>query len=307
MYDVIIIGSGPAGLTAGIYSTRREMKTLIIGKELGGQLIWASGIENYPGFEQIGSFELIEKMSNQATKLGAEIKNMEVLEIKKEADTSFTIKTASGSFKSKTLIIAMGLSPRRLAVPGEKELNGKGVSYCANCDGPLYKGKIVAVIGAGNAALDAAEILSKIAAKVYLINRGHDFKAFNVLVKTVEARENIEILLDAETKEIVGENKVEKINLINRLSNETREVKVDGVFIEIGRIATTDIIADLVERNEQQQIIINSHAETKTPGMFAAGDVTNTEIKQITVAVGQGTVAALNAYQYLQLKADKRL
>jgi len=305
MYDVIIIGSGPAGLTAGIYSTRREMKTLIIGRELGGQLIWASGIENYPGFEQISSFELIEKISTQATKLGAEIKNTEVLEIKREADDFFTVKTTSEVFRSKTIIIAMGLSPRRLSVPGEKELNGHGVSYCANCDGPLYRGKIVAVIGAGNAALDAAEILSKIATKVYLINRGRDFKAFDVLVKEVEARENIEILLDMETKEIIGENKVEKINLANRLSGEIQEIGVDGVFIEIGRVAATDILADLVDRNEKQQIIINNHTETKTPGIFAAGDVTNTEIKQITVAVGQGTIAALNAYQYLQLRANK--
>lgn len=305
MYDVIIIGSGPAGLTAGIYSTRREMKTLIIGRELGGQLIWASGIENYPGFEQISSFELIEKISTQATKLGAEIKNTEVLEIKREADDLFTVKTTSEVFRSKTIIIAMGLSPRRLSVPGEKELNGRGVSYCANCDGPLYRGKVVAVIGAGNAALDAAEILSKIATKVYLINRGRDFKAFDVLVKEVEARENIEILLDMETKEIIGENKVEKINLANRLSGEIQEIGIDGVFIEIGRVAATDILADLVDRNEKQQIIINNHTETKTPGIFAAGDVTNTEIKQITVAVGQGTIAALNAYQYLQLKANK--
>lgn len=305
MYDVIIIGSGPAGLTAGIYSTRREMKTLIIGKELGGQLIWASGIENYPGFEQINSFELIAKMSEQATKLGAKIISSEVSEIIREDDSFFTIKTVSEVYRSKTIIIAMGLSPRRLSVPGERELNGRGVSYCANCDGPLYKGKVVAVIGSGNAALDAAEILSKIAAKVYLINRGHDFKAFDVLVKAVEKCTNIEIIYNAETKEIGGINKVENIKYNELLNNKINKINVDGVFVEIGRVAATDIVAPFVERNEQQQIIVNNRAETKTLGVFAAGDVTNSEIKQITVAVGQGTIAALNAYQYLQLKNDK--
>ena len=198
----------------------------------------------------------------------------------------------------------MGLSPRQLAVPGEKEFNGRGVSYCANCDGPFYKNKTVAVIGNGNSALDAAEVMSKIAQKVFLINRGQDFKAFDTLVNEVKKRENIEIVYDADTKEIVGENKVEKLIYTHLLTNEEREIKTDGVFIEIGRIATTDLVADFVERDKQKQIIVNDVMETKTPGLFAAGDVTTVQYKQITIAMGQATIAALSAYQYIQMNAE---
>jgi thioredoxin-disulfide reductase len=307
MYDLIIIGSGPAGMTAGIYAARREMKVLIIGKELGGQLIWASEIENYPGFLNIKSFELIQKMREQALASGAEMRDGEIKKIERQSDGTFNLYTNKETFQAKTIIIAMGLSPRRLAVPGEEELNGKGVSYCANCDGPFYKGKTVAVIGGGNSALDAAEVLSKIAAKVYLIHRSEAFQGFEALVDEVKARPNIEIILNAETKEIAGADKVEKIKLLDKNSGEEKEISLDGVFIEVGRIASTDIVSDLVERNDRAQIIVNTKTETKTPGLFAAGDVTDTEYKQITVAIGQATTAALSAYQYLQLKEGKKV
>jgi thioredoxin reductase len=198
MYDVIIIGSGVAGMTAGIYTSRREMKTLIIGKELGGQLIWASEIENYPGFESISSFDLINKIKEQTVKLGVEFKDSEVQRIEKDKDGIFTIYASKKSFRAKTLIVAMGLSPRRLAIPGEIDFSGKGVSYCANCDGPFYRGKDVVVIGGGNAALDAAEVLSKIAKRVYLVHRRETFRAFETLVNEVKKRPNIEILFNSE-------------------------------------------------------------------------------------------------------------
>ncbi len=162
----------------------------------------------------------------------------------------------------------------------------------------------MAVIGNGNSALDAAEVMSKIAQKVFLINRGQDFKAFDTLVNEVKKRENIEIVYDADTKEIVGEGKVEKLIYSHLLTNEEREIKTDGVFIEIGRIATTDLVADFVERDEQKQIIVNDVMETKTPGLFAAGDVTTVQYKQITIAMGQATIAALSAYQYIQMNAE---
>lgn len=305
IYDVVIIGSGPAGMTAGIYASRREMKTLIIGKEVGGQLVWAGEIENYPGFEKIGSFELINRMKEQTLKLGVEMRDTEVQNIEKTAEGNFLLYTSRETFEARTVIIAMGLSPRRLAVNGELEFSGKGVSYCANCDGPLFKNKSVVVVGGGNSALDAAEVLSKIASQVYLVYRGDKFKAFDALVAEVESKNNIEIILNSEVKNISGNQSVEKVLVVNSKTTEEREIAVNGVFIEVGRIASTDLVSGLVDRNEKNQIIVNSKMETKTTGLFAAGDVTDCEIKQITVATGQATIAALTAYQYLQLKSGK--
>jgi len=302
MHDLIIIGSGPAGMTAGIYAVRREMKTLIIGRELGGQMVWANEIENYPGFEKINSFELINKIKQQAVNFGVEMKNDEVKKIEKTVDGNFLLYTNRETFEAKTVIIAMGLAPRRLAVPGEIEFNGRGVSYCANCDGPFYKNKIVAVIGGGNSALDAAEVLSKIATQVYLIHRSDSFKAFDTLVEEVKNKKNIKILLNTEIKQLTGDKKLEKITVINNKNNQEEMIDLDGIFVEVGRIANTDLVADLVERNDKSQIIVNPQTETKTPGLFAAGDVTDSEFKQITIAMGQATTAALSAYRYLQLR-----
>jgi thioredoxin-disulfide reductase len=301
MYDVIIIGSGPAGVAAAIYTVRREMKTLVIGQEVGGQIIWAGEIENYPGFKNITNFELISRFREQIINVGAELKEAEVQKIKKIGDV-FKIFTSRETFEAKTVIIATGLSPRRLEIPGEIEFNGKGVSYCANCDGPLYKGKTVAVVGSGNSALDAAELMSKIASKVYLLVRGDKLKGFDSLVDEIYARENIEVLLNTQVTNITGENSVKAIKIKNTIDNLEKELSIDGIFVEIGRIAKTDLVAEFVDRDNGNQIIINERCETKTPGIFAAGDVTTVEFKQITIAMGQATIAALVAYQYLQLK-----
>ena len=302
VYDTIIIGAGPAGFSAAIYAARREMKTLIISKDIGGQLILASSIENYPGFKKIDSFELTNKMEEHVKDLGVEIKNAEVQIIKKNGD-NFTLHTSNEEFNSKTVIVAMGLSPRRLAIQGEDEFTGKGVSYCSNCDGPLFRNKVVAVIGGGNSALDAAEVLSKIASKVYLVHRSDEFKAFEALVSKVENKDNIEIILNSDIKEILGSTKVEKIKIKD--NQEEKMIDVDGVFIEIGRIAHTDLFADLVKLDERKQIVIDELCQTTQPGIFAAGDVTPVKFKQISIACGHGTIAALAAYQYLQLKQGK--
>lgn len=301
MYDLIIIGSGPAGMTAGIYAARREMKTLIIGKEVGGQLVWASDIENYPGFSTINAFELIDRIKQQTLGCGVEFKEDEVKRIEKTSRGTFMLYTSRESVEARTVIIAMGLSPRRLAVPGEIELNGRGVSYCANCDGPFFKNKVVAIIGGGNSALDAAELMSKIASQVYLVHHNDKLKAFESLLEEVKSKSNIKILLNTAIQQIEGSDKVEKIKVLNNLTQAVDEISLDGVFIEVGRIASTDLIADLADRNERNQILANSKGETKTPGLFAAGDVTDCEFKQITIAMGQATTAALSAYQYLQL------
>jgi len=305
MYDLIIIGSGPAGMTSAIYASRREMKTLVIGKELGGQVVWASEIENYPGFKTISNYDFISKTAEQVKALGVEIKTDEVSKIIKNEDGTFTLFTNKDELQAKTVIIAMGLAPRRLAIPGEQEFNGKGVSYCANCDGPFYKGKTVAVIGGGNAALDAAEVLSKIASQVYLIHRNENFKAFDVLVDEVKSKNNIEMVLNSDIKEITGTNKVEKIKILNNQNQAEREIAVDGVFVEVGRIASTDLVKDFVDLDERSQIFVDEKFMTKTQGIFAAGDVVHGEFKQITIACGQATIAALSAYQFLQLKQGK--
>ncbi len=305
MYDLIVVGLGPAGMTAGIYAGRREMKTLVIGKEVGGQLVWASEIENYPGAPKIPSFELIEKMRSQVIDSGAEIKNDEVKRIEKKEDGTFIVSTSREVFEASAVILCLGLSPRRLAIPGEIELSGKGVSYCATCDGPFYKNQKVAVVGGGNSALDAAEVLSKIASEVYLIHRGSEFRGFESLVKDVNERENVKIMLNSELKEIIGQDKVEKIKVIHNLDNSEEEIELAGVFVEVGRIASTDLVSELADRSEKNQIIIDSEGKTKTPGLFAAGDVTSCEVKQITVATGQATIASLSAYKYLQMTTGK--
>ena len=301
MYDLIIIGAGPAGFTAGIYAIRREMKVLIIGAVPGGQMAWASEIENYPGFKNIASYELINKMQNHVKDLGVEIVNDKIINIKKNKDKTITLLSNKQEFVSKTVIIATGLSPRELSVQGEKEFLGKGVTYCANCDAPFYRDKIVAVVGGGNAALDATEVLSKIAKKVYLIHRREEFRGFEALVNEIKNRKNIEIITNSEISKIIGNEKVEKINVKNNKLNKITQINIDGVFIEIGRIAHTEIFSNLIELDNKKQIKVDKYCKTSVQGIFAAGDVTNVPYKQITIACGQATIATLSAYEYLQL------
>lgn len=305
MYNTIIIGAGPAGFTAGIFAARREMKALIISENMGGQMIWAAEIENYPGFKSISSIDLITKLQDQVTNLGVEIKNNKVKKLVKK-NKHFELYTGREVFQTKTIIIAMGLSPRRLAIPGEEEFTGKGVSYCANCDGPFYRDKTVAIVGGGNAALDAAEVMSKIAKQVYLIHRRQEFTGFKALVDEVKNKENIIFILDSEVVKISGQEKLNKVKVVNKISKKDRIIDVDGLFIEIGRIAHTDLAADLVDRDKRDQIIVDEKCCTSCPGIFAAGDVTQVPFKQITIAAGQATIAALAAYEYLQLGIDKK-
>lgn len=300
MFDTIIIGAGPTGMTAAIYASRRMMKALVISKSIGGQVIWASDIKNYPGIEFVGGFDLINKMHQQVKNLGVDIKIDEIKKINKNADGSFLVQTDKDSYSAKTIIIAMGLAPKKLNLAKENELTGRGISYCANCDGPLFKGKNVAVVGGGNAALDAAEVMSKIANKVYLIYRKSQFKAFESLISAVKDKSNIEIILDSETQEIIGEEKLEKIKIINNISQEIRELNIDGLFIEIGHEPKTEVLAGLVERDSLGQVIVDLSGKTSCDGIFAAGDVTQVEFKQIVIGCGQGAIAALSAYKYLQ-------
>ncbi len=299
IYDVIIIGAGPAGLTAAIYTCRRTLKTLVISKDIGGQIAHAPSVENYPGFESISGVELVQKMQEQAQKCGAEIIFEEVISISKESK-NFIVKTSNKSYQGKALILAYGKTPRSLDVKGEEKYSGKGVSYCMTCDGPLFKNKVVAIVGGGNSALDAAIYGAKIAKQVYLIHRRDEFRGDEATVKEAKKTKNIEFILNSIVKEIKGNNFVSSIVLENVKTNKIQEISLNGVFAEVGYEVKTDIVKHLVKLDQYKQIIINNNCETSHPGIFAAGDITNTPIKQAVVSAGDGAKAALAAYNYLQ-------
>jgi thioredoxin reductase (NADPH) len=305
LYDLIIIGGGPAGLTAGIYASRRKLKNLIITKDIGGQAATVPHVENYPGLAKVDGFELTENMKKQAESFGAEFVYEEVRKISK-VDDLFSAETVTGKkFQAQSLILSFGVTPRNLDVPGEKEFTNKGVTYCANCDAPLYKDKIVAVVGGGNAALDAAEYLSKIAQKVYLIHRRDEFRGDEILVEKVKAQENVELIFDSVVTEIKGEQFVTSITIKNLKDENEKELEVNGVFVEIGHVVNSTPIKETVKVDDKNQIVIDDYCNTSEQGIFAAGDVSSGEYKQIIIAAGEGAKAALSAYKYLQHKKGK--
>lgn len=300
MYDLIIIGSGPAGLTAAIYAARRALKVLVLGKETGGQAVYASKVENYPGLGLVPGFELMQKIAEQAKTVGAEIIATEVREILKGGE-KFEIKDKDGEvFEGKAVILAFGAVPRKLGIPDEDRFKGCGISYCATCDAPFYKNKVVAVVGGGNAALDAAILLSKFAKKVYLIHRRDGFRAEEARINEIKSLSNVEIVLSSEVKGLGGDKKICSLAIESVSGGEKREVEVNGVFVEIGHIVESDFVKKLVALDENQQIIINQKNETNFSGVFAAGDATIVPYKQIIIAAGEGAKAALSAYAYLQ-------
>ncbi len=289
-YDVCIVGAGPAGMTAGIYASRYGLKTLIIGKELGGKGNHPGKIENYPGFVGTG-LELMEKMLSQVKHFQVPVLNQEVLSIKKSKE-GFEITTESEVITSKAIIIASGTEKKKLGVKGELELIGKGVSYCATCDAFFFKKKDVAVIGGGEAAAKTALFLSSLAKKVYLIYRGDKLKCSDK--EKCELEKNVEIIYNSQVREIRGKEQVESILL------ENREIKVSGVFIEIGSVPVIQLIEQLGVQGDENYISVDSSMRTNIPGIFSAGDITNTKLKQVVVACSQGAIAAKSAYDYLR-------
>ena len=300
-YQLIIIGAGPAGLTASIYAGRRELKTLVIGKATGGQMGIAHQIENWPGDEMIAGFELADKMKKQAVKWGAEFISGDVLSLS-ESDGIFLVKTETETYEAESVILAFGLTPRSLGVAGEKELIGKGVSYCATCDGPFFKNKTVAVIGDGNSALEASEYLSKLATKVYLITKHEKLKGENALVSSLSELDNLEILCCQKVDKIIGQEKVEGLSLSDAVSGELKELAVDGVFVEIGYSPATGWLSGFVDLNERGEIITDKLTQTSRSGVFGAGDCTDVGHKQIVIASGEGAKSALSAYKFLSAK-----
>ena len=297
MYDIIIIGGGPAGLSAAIYTARALKKTLIIEEaNFGGQITQALEVENYPGYESISGMELGEKMYNQATHLGAESIYGSVTKITKEKDL-FQVTARGKVYQSKVVIYGAGASPRKLGIEEDKYL-GSGLSYCATCDGAFFKGKTVCVVGGGNTAVDDAIYLSNICEKVYLIHRRDTFRAEPIKVNTLKERKNIEFITNAKVLEIQGENKVEKIVLSKE--NKEESIATDGVFVAIGHVPNTDLVKELVPLNDNGYVITNHELETSLPGFYAVGDVREKLIRQVTTATSDGTIAAMSACEYLE-------
>lgn len=302
LYDLIIIGGGPAGITAGIYATRQRLNTLLITKTLGGQIVnKAVAIENYPGFEKISGLELIRRFEGHLKKQKIDIKGDEVVEIKKENDSFLVWTKNKDKFESKTVIIASGADPRPLEVPGEKEFVGKGLSYCAVCDGPLFSNKTVAVIGGGNSGFETALFLTNLAKKIYILEYGPEVTADKENQEMVKKIGKVEIITQALLKEIQGDKFVNSIIYQDRKTKKEKTLVVQGVFVEIGLRPATSFVKDLVDFNEKDEIKVEfENYQTKTLGLFAVGDVNVGRFKQIITACGEGAKASLAAFNYLR-------
>ena len=297
MYDLIIIGGGPAGLTAGIYAVRYGMDTVVLEKNvLPGQIAATDMVENYTGFTAISGPELMQRFKEHAETVGVKIESAEVSSIISE-DGKKVVVTDSGTLESKTVIIATGANPKKLGIPGEKEFMGKGVSYCATCDAPFYKGKTVIVVGGGESALTDALILSNVVKKVYIIHRRDKLRASRILQERVSRKPNIEIVWDTVPEEIQGKTGVENVILRNLKTRDVYTLQVDGVFVYIGIRPGTEFID--VKKNSSGFILTNEKLETSIPGIYAAGDCRDTSIWQVVTAVADGAVAAVSAHEYI--------
>ncbi|WP_290624118.1 MULTISPECIES: thioredoxin-disulfide reductase [unclassified Archaeoglobus] len=298
MYDVAIIGGGPAGLTAALYAARYGLKTVFFETvDPVSQLSLAAKIENYPGFEGSG-MELLEKMKEQAVKAGAEWKMEKVERIERHGET-FTIVSENGEYETKTVIVATGGKHREAGIEGESAFIGKGVSYCATCDGNFFRGKKVIVYGSGKEALEDAIYLHDIGCKVTIVSRTPSFRAERALIEEVEKR-GIEVLTSTTLRKIIGSGKVEKVVVYNREKREEVKIDADGIFIAIGMRPATDIVAELgVERDHMGYIKVDKEQKTNIEGIFAAGDCCDNPLKQVVTACGDGAVAAFSAYRHL--------
>lgn len=301
VYDQLIVGGGPAGLTAGLYTARGGRKVALIEKAMpGGQAFLTNEIENYPGFpEGIGGPELMMAFQQQATRFGLEIINGEIVSVDLGGDVK-TLTAADGKqYQAKTVIIATGAQSRKLGVPGEEEFRGRGVSYCATCDGAFFRDKKVAVVGGGDAAVEEAIFLTRFASQVVIIHRRDELRAINVLQERAKSNEKIQFRLDTVVEAILGNQKVEKLRLKNVVTGEVAEEDFDGVFIFVGTQPNTQFVEGVLKLDERGGIMTNETMGTSIKGVFAAGDVRSTPFRQIATAVGDGALAAYSAEQYL--------
>lgn len=303
VYDLAIVGAGAAGLTAAIYAARKALKTVIISLDVGGQTNLAYHIENYPGFDTISGPELIKRFFDKVIKLGVEYIIAEVKDIKKSNEKFILELSDKQNIETKAVILALGKTPKKLGIPGEQEFFGRGVSNCVICDGPLYKNKIVAVVGGGNTAIEGVLYLSEIAKKVYLVHKREKFRADETSVtklkEKLKEKKNIEVLMNYLPIEIKGKNKVESIIIENIMTKEKKVLEIDGIFIEIGFETKTEWLKKTIQLNEKGEIIVDKLCQTSQPGIFACGDCVDTPFKQIIISAGQGATAALQAYQWI--------
>ena len=299
MYDIGIVGGGTAGMTAAIYGQRAGKKTIIIeGGAFGGQITSSPNVENYPGIASVSGSEFSMNLLDQAVKLGAETQTEQVTGIREENGIKIIV-AGEKEYPCRSIILATGVTHRHLGVPGEERLTGAGVSYCATCDGMFFRGRDVAVVGGGSTALQDAEFLSGYCSKVYLIHRRDEFRGEDNIVKRLEKKENVEFILSAAVKEIVGENMVEKLILNHKKTGEETELPVAGVFIAVGQIPQNDAFADVVRLDGSGFILAAEDCMTSHPGIFAAGDCRTKEVRQLTTAAADGAVAALAACKYI--------
>ena len=305
-YDVIIIGGGPAGTAAAVYSARKKLKTLLITDSFGGQSVVSDDIQNWIGEAHITGFELAQKFEEHVRSFPeVEIKTGRVVSVR-SVQKCFEARTDKGAvYEGKAVILAAGASRRKLGIPGEEQFNGKGVAYCSTCDAPLFGGKKVAVVGGGNAGLEAVADLFPYAAKIYLLIRGDTLKGDAVTQEEVRKNPKVEIIFNAEAKEITGDKFVTGLKYFDKKTEKEKNLAVEGVFVEIGSVPNSEIVKDLVELDQWGQVKIDSkHASTSYPGVFAAGDITDDPYKQNNISAGDAVKAALAAYNYI-LKRDK--
>ncbi len=307
LYDVVIIGGSAAGLTAAMYSARQGLRTLVVTKDIGGQMLLTNGIQNYPGYQSISGFELSTKLKEQAELYGTQFAYEEVTDVEENRECPglcFTVRTSGGMYTGTTVILAFGKTPRNLGVPGEKELNGRGVSYCAVCDGPLFRGKIVTVVGTGDQALDAVNYLANVVKSVYLVHRYDRPIGSEEYISQVLALPNVKAVPNSRVVELRGNSNLGSVILENTVSKERTELESDGIFVEIGYFAKTDVVEKLVRLNGKE-IAVDREGRTSMPGVFAAGDVTDIAFKQAVISAAQGASAALSAYNYVQRMRGK--
>ncbi len=300
MYDLVIIGGGPAGLSAGLYAARANMKTVVIERGLyGGQMQNTLDIENYPGFGKIQGSELSEHMYNQALEVGLEWKMGEVTGVKLEGQPKI-IEMGNEEIRAQAVIIASGAQPRYLGVPGEKELAGRGVSYCATCDGAFYRDQDVVVVGGGDSAVEEGIFLTRYASSVTIVHRRDKLKAQAILQERAFKNSKIKFIFDSVIEEIQGDSKVDGVLIRNAKDNSTSVIEATGVFIYIGLVPNTKFLQDTGILDEQGYVVAGLNMSTNIPGVFVAGDVRNTPLRQIVSAAGDGAIAAMEVYDYLE-------
>ena len=302
MYDILIVGGGCAGLTASIYGARAGMKVLVIeGSSIGGQISSSPKVENYPGFMEISGMEFSDRLYEQAMNLGVTLE-FDTIQKAEKLNEGFKLTGEYGEYEGKSLIIATGAKHRHLGVPGEEELSGKGVSYCAVCDGAFYRGKIVAVIGGGSSALQSAELMAGYCEKVYLIHRRDEFRGETALAERLKTKENVEFLLSSVVEEFVAgeDGKLDTLKVKCLISGSVSDVVVNGAFISVGQQPDNEVFKDLVSLDSTGFVVAGEDCKTTCEGVWCAGDCRTKAIRQLSTAAADGTVAALSAAEYLR-------